>query len=319
MDTLSQILQPIRARSPLIADLQLATDVSIGIPALGGLPFHYVINGSCHLDTGSEHLELQTGDFVMLARLPNYRFKTGTGSHGVEIMDFAERDKFSVEHLGTGIDHLLKRSFGEGPVKARILSAIIMLGGGENASLTSDLPRIMLLRDVKLAFEPWLTAAIDFMSTDARKTEPGFGAIAERLVELIFIAALRKWLLAREHEPAWIRGLTDPTISRVMNAMHADPGRRWTLRELAVLSGRSRSGLAKHFKQVMDETPFAYLTRWRMHKAAVAIAGGDSTAKTSIRLGYQGAQAFARTFTAAFGKTPAQYRKHHRSDGAKTL
>ncbi len=317
MDTLSRILQPIRARSPLIADLRLAADVSIGIPALGGLPFHYVVNGACHLDTGSEHLELKTGDFVMLAKLPHYRFETGNGSRTIEVMDFAERDNFSVEQLRTGMDHLLMRNFGEGPVEARILSVIVMPGGRENAPLTRDLPRVTLLRNVKSLLEPWLIAAIDFMSTDARKAEPGFNAIAERLVELIFIAALRKWLLEGEHEPGWMRGLTDPTISRVMNAMHAEPGRQWTLRELAALSGRSRSGLAKHFKQVMDETPFAYLTRWRMHLAAAAIAGGDSTAKTGVRLGYQGAQTFARMFVATFGETPAQYRKHHRSDGSK--
>ena len=153
-----------------------------------------------------------------------------------------------------------------------------------NAPLSRDLPRVTLLRDVKLAFEPWLIAAIDFISTDASKAEPGFGAIAERLVDLIFITAVRKSLLAGKHEPGWMRGLTDPTISR-SRALCMKTGRRWTLRELAVLSGRSRSGLARHFKQVMGETPFAYLTRWRMHMSAGAIAGGESTAETSFRLG----------------------------------
>ncbi len=76
MDTLSQILQTIRTRSPLIADLSFGNNVSIGLPALGGLPFHYVVKGNCRLETGEDSVELAAGDFVMVARLPYYRFET---------------------------------------------------------------------------------------------------------------------------------------------------------------------------------------------------------------------------------------------------
>ena len=317
MDTLSQILQATRARSPLIADLRIGADVSVGVPALGGLPFHYVVTGACRLDTGREHLELTAGDFVMLARLPHYRLETGSGARSVDVMDYAERDNFSVADLRTGVDHLLMRSFGEGPQEARVLSAIVMPGGREAAPLMRDLPPVTLLRHAESLLEPWLVAAIAFMSADVREPEPGRGAIAERLIELIFVAVLRKWLLDGDHERGWMRGLTDPTVSRVLNAMHADPGRRWTLRDLARVSGRSRSGLAEHFREVMDETPFAYLTRWRMHLAAAAVAReGRSIADIGADLGYQGSQSFARAFFTSTGETPAQYRRRRRGTPA---
>ncbi len=310
MDTLSQILQATRARSPLIADLRLGADVSVGIPLLDGLPLHYVVDGSCRLETGSESMELTAGDFVMLSRIPHYRFETGSGARSVDVMDFAEEDNFSLDDWRTGVDRLLARSFGEEPVRARILSAIVMPGDREGSPLTRDLPRIAQLRNVKSLLEPWLVAAIEFMSTEVREPEPGLSAIVERLIELVFIAVLRKWLLDSEHERGWMRGLTDPTISRVLNAVHADPGRRWALRDLAIVSGRSRSGLAIHFREVMGETPFAYITRWRMHLAAAAVArGGRSTADIGFSLGYQAPQAFARAFLAAFGETPAQYKR----------
>ncbi len=318
MDTLSQILQATRARSPLIADLRLGVDVSIGVPALGGLPFHYVVKGACWLDTGSERRELKAGDFVMLSRLPYYRFETGSGACSIEVMDFAGPDNFSVDDLSTGIDHLLMRRFGDGPVEARILSVIVMPGEREGGPLTRDLPQVTLLRDATSMLEPWLHAAIEYMSVELREPEPGLGAIAERLIELIFIAVLRKWLLDGEHETGWLRGLKDPTISRVLNAMHAEPGRRWTLRDLAVISGRSRSGLAKYFKEVMDETPFAYLTRWRMQLASTALARGErSTANIGADLGYKGSQAFTRAFHTTYGHTPAQYRRRRRADPGK--
>ena len=109
-----------------------------------------------------------------------------------------------------------------------------------------------------------------------------------------------------------MRGVTDATISRVLDAVHAQPGRRWTLASLAVVAGRSRSGLAAHFRDVMGEPPFAYITRWRMHLAAAAVASGDlSTAEIAASLGYEGPQAFSRAFAVAFQVTPAHYRRRH--------
>ena len=133
-------------------------------------------------------------------------------------------------------------------------------------------------------------------------------------MEVIFLAVLRKWLLDGNHQKGWMRGLTDPTIARVLNAIHAEPRRHWTLSDLAVVAGRSRSGLAQYFRDIMGETPFGYITRWRMHLAALAIAqGGHSVADVAESVGYRGSPAFARTFFATYGETPAQYSRRCRS------
>jgi AraC-like DNA-binding protein len=313
MDTVSQMLQATRARSLLIADMRLGGNLSIGVPAFGGIPFHYVAQGDCRLETGMESVVLRAGDFVMLTRLPYYRIQTGSGSKRVEVMDFAERDGFSIDDLRTGLDHLLIRDIGDPPMQVRMFSAIIMPCDGPAAgALTRELPTVMILRDMKSLLEPWLAAAIAFMSADGHDSEPGLSVMAERLIELIFVSVLRKWLLHAGHERGWMRGLTDPAISRVLNAMHTQPGRRWTLSDLSVVAGRSRSGIAKHFRDVMHETPFTYLTRWRMRLAAKALAGGDrSSADIGANLGYQSALTFSRAFHSTFGVTPAQYRRRH--------
>ena len=312
MDALSQILQATRARSPVIANLQLGRDVSIGLPALGGVPFHYVAKGTCELVTDHQAFSLREGDFVMLSRVPYYRLQTGSGADRVEAMEFAEQDSFSKEDLLTGRDQLLRRQFGDGPIQTRIFSAILILGHRETSSLLRDLPPVIMLRDTKTMLEPWLAAAVEFMSGEEHEAQPGISAIAERLIETIFIAMLRKWLLDGKHEQGWMRGLTDPAISLVLKAMHGQPGRRWTLSALAQVSGCSRSGLAKHFREVMGETPFGYLARWRMDLAAAALARGErSTADLGARLGYGGAAALTRMFRVTFGETPALYRRRH--------
>ena len=55
----------------------LGTNVSIDVPSVHGLPFHYVVSGACCLEAGSESMELTAGDFVKLSRLPHYRFRQG--------------------------------------------------------------------------------------------------------------------------------------------------------------------------------------------------------------------------------------------------
>ena len=232
-------------------------------------------------------------------------------------MDFAERDNFLADELRTGRNQLLMRQVGDAPAQTRIISAILMPGGRDGGPLARDLPVVTLLRGVTSLLEPWLIAAIDFMSAEVRAFEPGLSAVAERLIEVIFIAVLRKWLLDGGHQQGWIRGLTDPAIARVLNAIHDDPGRRWTLRDLALASGRSRSAIAKHFHEVMGEPPFAYLTRWRMDLAASEVARGRrSVGDIGVSLGYRGPQAFTRAFVAAFGETPAQYRRRSRAGAA---
>jgi AraC-like DNA-binding protein len=247
----------------------------------------------------------------MLARLPRYRFRTGDGAARLEIMEYAERDRFSPDYMSTGADRLLTRNVGELPIRARLFSAIVMPGERPEAGpLTRDLPGVLILRDMKPVLEPWFRAAIEFMSTGSCEPEPGASAMAERLIEMTFIAALRRWLLDDRPERGWMRGLTDPAISRVLNAVHAQPGRRWTLAGLAVVAGRSRSGLAKQFHEVMDETLFGYIARWRMHLGEAAIAQGErSTSEIASSLGYEGPRTFSRAFVASFGVTPAQYRR----------
>ncbi|WP_428394535.1 cupin domain-containing protein [Lichenicoccus sp.] len=313
MDTLSQLLHTARLRAPLFADLRLGANVSVGLPSLGCLPLHYVAKGACRIRMGAESDDLVEGDVAIPVRATQYRLETGSGVRRFEVMDHAERDDFTIEQLKTGVDRLLTSKMGGKGLSARVLSTLLV-PADRNGGLFRNLPDLILIHDVKSLLEPWLVDAIDVMAMNGRDHEPGQSAIAERLAEVVFIAALRRWLLDRGQQPGWMRGLGDPAISRVVNAIHADPGRRWSLHELATASGRSRSGFSRHFREVMNETPFAYLLRWRMHIATEAVAKSNrSIAEIADSLGYREARAFIRAFVTALGESPAQYRRRMRS------
>lgn len=71
--------------------------------------------------------------------------------------------------------------------------------------------------------------------------------------------------------------------------------------------------MTKRFHEVMGETPFSYLTRWQIHLAASLLTTANlSIADIAAVLGSAGPSAFARSFLAAVGETPARHRRHHR-------
>jgi transcriptional regulator GlxA family with amidase domain len=57
--------------------------------------------------------------------------------------------------------------------------------------------------------------------------------------------------------------------------MHEKVEACWTVETLAVAAGMSRSAFALRFKERVGETPFEYLTNWRMQKAAALFQKSD--------------------------------------------
>ncbi len=312
MDPLARILGSARARSPLIADLHLGSDVSLGLPHLPAIPFHYVLEGECRICLGSNSTSIQAGDLILLPRWPDYRVETGKGSEQVEITDVAAHQSVPADYLRIGVGRPLTSMIGKGTRGARVLSGIVSPIEHNDGPLLRALPNVILVHNTKARLEPLLVAATAFLSIESSAPSPGFSAVAERLVELIFIATLRDWSLQVGRDTEWKQRLVDASVARALDAMHADPARCWTLRELAATSGRSRSGFAERFRAVMGETPFAYLARWRMRLASDLVREGRlSTADVGVHLGYRSLHGFSQAFAAAFGETPAQHR--HRS------
>ena len=256
---------------------------------------------------------MHPGDFLLLPRWPDFRIETSGGLEWIEITAVAERQGVKADYLHTRVGRPLRPEIGGGSRAARIFSGIVSPKGDDGGPFLRDLPDNTLVRNTNERLEPWLAAAAESLSIESDAPSPGFGAVAERVVELIFVATLRDWLLRAGRDPGGKRRLSDRTISRALDALHADPARHWTLRDLAAVSGRSRPGFAERFRTVMSETPFAYLARWRMMLASDLVSEGRlSTADVGVSLGYRSLHGFARAFFDAFGETPSQYRRRGR-------
>src|SRR5262249_26965817 len=130
-------------------------------------------------------------------------------------------------------------------------------------------------------------------------------------IDILFVQLIRAWIATAPLAAgkSWLRGLADPITGRAIAALHADPGRSWTIGELAAYVGVSRATLARRFTSHVGETPPSYLTRWRMDLAARRLRDPtDPISVVAASIGYPPEYAFSRAFTRARHTPPGRYR-----------
>jgi AraC-like DNA-binding protein len=102
----------------------------------------------------------------------------------------------------------------------------------------------------------------------------------------------------------------DAHVGRALTLLHNDPGKAWTVDDLARKVALSRSALADRFATLVGEPPMQYLMRWRLALAARRLrAGREAVARVAERSGYESEAAFSRAFKREFGMPPAAWRK----------
>ena len=76
--------------------------------------------------------------------------------------------------------------------------------------------------------------------------------------------------------------------------------------------------LAERFRHFLNETPMAYLTRWRLQLGAeMLVSTSYSVAQIASEVGYESEAAFNRAFKREFEIPPARFRSRSRSAKAE--
>jgi AraC-like DNA-binding protein len=156
----------------------------------------------------------------------------------------------------------------------------------------------------------WLRLTSHFLVDEARDPRPGSAIMISRLLDLLFIQAIRQWGAASPNNLGWLSGLADPSIGRALSAIHESPARPWTVEALAQVAGLSRSAFAVRFSQIVGQTPLKYLANWRLDLAADQLrAGNVRTGELAAAVSYGSEAALTRAFKARFDATPAAFRR----------
>jgi len=109
-------------------------------------------------------------------------------------------------------------------------------------------------------------------------------------------------------------------VQRVVEAVWAEPERKWTLGDLAALAHVSPSHLAHVFRAEMGISVYGYVARSRLARALDPVLDSDA-GFTAIALdaGFASHSHFTARFRALFGHTPQQLRRGVRSATARDL
>lgn len=99
-------------------------------------------------------------------------------------------------------------------------------------------------------------------------------------------------------------------IDKVIRFINKNPTKKFTLLELADISGFSRTYFSALFKELNGVSPWDYINIKRVDKAKALLNGTDNTIiSVASECGFANLSNFNRIFKKITGKTPSEYRK----------
>lgn len=297
MDPLSDVIALLKPQSFITVGFDAGGDWAMRHDGQGNsIKCYSVISGGCLLAVEEqEPVSLQAGDCFVL---PSGRPFVLASDLAVEPLHaptvFGSARKGGVVTIGGGGGLYL-------------VGSRFVMNGHHADLLLRTLPPVMHIEaaDDQAALR-W---SMERMMGELRDERPGARLMAEHLSHMMLLGAMRTWLATGvRNEAGWFFALSDPRMATAIGAMHREPARDWTLAELAVAAGMSRSIFAQRFREKVGEAPIAYLTRWRMMLAADRLVSGrDPLAKTARDLGYGSENAFNTAFKRVMGCSPRRY------------
>jgi AraC-like DNA-binding protein len=315
MDVLSEVLRVIKLEGALFFNAELsapwclseprgAAFASYVSPNAGHLVlYHFVSEGRAfaRLPDGAQE-ELAAGDVVVFPQGDNHLLGNGTPEKPVDAL------KTFAKNLSEGLK--LARYGGGGEITRLVCGYMVCEPRLADIFLTG-LPKMLKVRIADDPSGKWLVDSIRFSVGDANGSQAGSGLVIEKLSEVLFVETLRRYIGSLPPEQTgWLAGARDPFIGKALALLHAEPAEPWTISTLARQVGLSRTRLAERFRRFLEESPMAYLTKWRLKLGAeILLSTDDSVAEIAHAVGYGSEATFNRAFKREFNSPPAQYRR----------
>ena len=299
MDPLSEVLSLLKPAAYAFRGLDAGEPWALTYPAGESVKCYAIRSGSCWLSVKGMDapMRLSAGDFILLPKGQAFKFGSAADIPPLDAITF-----FSTVPAGE-----VAVLNGGGSFSG--VGGFFRFAGQHAELLLGMLPPVVHLgsENDKAALR-W---AIERLMRELRAPQPGASLIAEHLAQTLLIETLRLHLAEQSKDrTGWLFALADRQMGSVLAALHAEPGRRWTLQALAQVAGMSRSSFAARFKATVGEPAMEYLTRWRMLIAADRLANtGAPVSVVAHALGYDSDSAFGAAFKRVIGCAPRQFAK----------
>jgi len=299
MDVLSDILSKIKLASVVYFKSDFSDPWGMDVSKGPFAQFHIVTKGQCILRTKDKSITLFTGDIVV--------FPLGA-SHWLANNEQSKRynGKEVVESILSG-----KSLFEGDKLATTLVCGHFEFDATMDHPFIKELPSIIHITDTDLNQFSWLKNIADLIIQEAGKELSGSNVIVNKLGEVLFIHTLRAHIEKNTSNKGFIAAMQDDRISKVLKEIHSSPQNNWHLNSLSQIAGMSRTSFTNRFKVLIGDTPFNYLTRWRLLQAQEFLKESNySIGEITERVGYQSEAAFNRVFKRKVGQTPLKFRQN---------
>jgi AraC-like DNA-binding protein len=320
MDALSEILHSVKLEGAVFYNAEFTAPWGFRSPPscevaafLGKGPKHVIIyhfltqgRARAEVEDSTHRLELVPGDIVVFPHGDAHIISNGSPpcivDNGRQLTEVFSQGMVPARHGGGGEATLFVCGYMECD---RELSKTF-LGG---------LPPVFKVNVRNHPAGQWLESSIRFSAAEASADRAGSEALLARLSEALFVETLRRYMAELPpQQTGWLAGARDPGVGAALAHMHRAPEHHWTIANLALQVGVSRSVLAERFRHYLGEPPMTYLSRWRLQLGARMLTStSHSVARISGDVGYESEPAFNRAFKRAFGTPPARFRMQAKS------
>lgn len=298
MDPLSEVLSLLKLEAYISGGFPLQAGSGLEFSRHPGIKCCAVIDGNCWVAiAGSQQpVFLKSGDCVFLPSGAPFYLATNPNSPR---QPFIPPDK----EAGSALTMQAPRD------GAFILGGRFTFSSAHADILLHSLPPLIPITEG--IGQKVMRNAMECLREEMCVPQPGGDLIAQQLVQIMLVQALRVFLQQEGNERVgWMFALSDPQLKAALGYMHQDPAFPWTLQELANRVGMSRTVFTKQFKQKVGTTPMKYLSRWRMLLAGERLRNSrDSITQISLSAGYDSDSAFGRAFKKEWGCSPREHRQ----------
>jgi len=314
LDVLSDVLRAVRLTGAVFMNSRLTAPFAITTPKRydPSMPmarlrhvsmFHLIVSGELTIETASGQQErLTAGDLVLLPFSAEH--KMWNGEPTPEFVSAANLCRPGpLDGLWT-IDH------GGGGAPTRMVCGYIESSEFLFAPVFRTLPELLIEHTADETVGALIAFTVSEILSLLDRATPGAHVMLGRMMEVLFLEMLRRHGERLTADGSgWLGALSDSIVGRALQLLHADPGRKWNVADLARESGTSRTVLAERFNALLGRPPIEYATCWRIQLAADRLRNGrDAIAAIAAEVGYESEAAFARAFKRVTGFSPGRWR-----------
>ncbi|MGI4764266.1 MAG: AraC family transcriptional regulator [Janthinobacterium lividum] len=268
-------------------------------------PFHIVTDGACmlYLSGLGRSIQLRAGDVAMLPR------GSAHVMHGMATPPTAV-GPFGIRERSNGA--VLVKSNTDAEPDAQLLCGRLKFDHAGQNLVLSALPEVIVVAAADQAGAVRLRHLIVLIKEELDAARPGAAAIAHDLASALLVMVVRTHIETERASDNVITLLGHRQAGRAVVAMLNEPGREWTLDELADLANASRASLVRIFRKTARIAPLAFLSELRLELARRKLAGSASSlAEIAAEVGYRSESAFSRAFHQRYGIRPGKTRVAH--------